>query len=251
MNSPDELARALSDIGLKAAAAMVNNLIDVPKKTTPYDTLAALVALERDERTRRSLERRHKRSRIGDFKVVDAFDWAFPKTIERHKVSRVLDLAFMKDGANVIFMGQHGVGKTMLTKNIAHQAVLRGHTVIFTTISRMLNDLTGTDSRRRLEARLKHYARVDLLIADELGYLAYDCAAADLLFEIVTRRHEARKPIVVTTNLAFKDWGTVFPHATCTVALVDRLTHRAEIIRIDGPSWRRKEAQERELPKVT
>ena len=81
---------------------------------------------------------------------------------------------------------------------------------------------------------------------DELGYLSYDSRAADLLFEIVTRRYDAHKAIALTTNLAFKDWTTVFPHATFTLALVDRLTHRADIIKIAGDSWRRKEAQERQ-----
>ena len=80
---------------------------------------------------------------------------------------------------------------------------------------------------------------------DELGYLSYDGGDADLLFEVVSRRHAARKSIAMTTNLALSDWRVVFPRATRTVVLVDRLTHRADIVHIEGKSWRRKEAQER------
>ena len=99
--------------------------------------------------------------------------------------------------------------------------------------------------RRGLDRRFKHYASRTILSIDELGYLAYDNRAADLLFEVVSRRHRAGKPILMSTNLAFKEWPSVFPHATCTVALVDRLTHRADIIKLEGESWRRKEARER------
>jgi DNA replication protein DnaC len=89
-----------------------------------------------------------------------------------------------------------------------------------------------------------------VLCVDEVGYLSYSPRYADLLFEIVTRRHEASKPILVTTNKAFTDWNEVFPHATCTVTLVDRLIHRSEIIEIEGESYRLKEAKERKLAKA-
>jgi len=78
---------------------------------------------------------------------------------------------------------------------------------------------------------------------DEVGYLAYDAHAADLLFQVVSRRYE-QKSIVITTNLAFKQWDTVFPNAACAVALIDRLTHHAEIISIDGESYRKREAEQ-------
>ena len=121
----------------------------------------------------------------------------------------------------------------MLAKNIVHQVVLAGHSARFITASDLLLDLNGQETARALERRLRHYARPALLAIDEIGYLAYDAHAADLLFQIVSRRYEHR-PLLMTTNLAFKHWDTIFPNASCAVALIDRLTHHAEIVVIEG-----------------
>jgi DNA replication protein DnaC len=106
----------------------------------------------------------------------------------------------------------------------------------------MLLDLGAQDSPRALERRLRHYVRPALLCVDEVGYLSYDARAADLLFEVVSRRYE-QKSIVITTNLAFRDWPSVFPNASCVTALIDRLTHHADICLIEGQSFRRREAE--------
>ena len=246
MTSADDLVTNLRRLGFKAEPAKLAALLDEHRKDTPEEVLPALVVLEQVERARHSLEQRHKRARVGTFKSIADFDGAFPKDIDRARVTRALQLHFIREGLNIVILGNHGVGKTMLAKNISHNAVLAGHRVVFTSVKKMLADITATDSRRRVQARLRHYARVDLLVADELGYLSYEDSAADLLFQLVNVRYEAQKPLVITTNLAFKDWGTVFPNATCTVALIDRLTHRADILRIEGPSWRHKEAMDRD-----
>jgi DNA replication protein DnaC len=174
------------------------------------------------------------------------FDWVWPKAIDRDGVERALKLRFVDEGGNVIVAGAHGLGKTMILKNIAHQAVLSGHNVLFTTAQKMLAQLGAIDSPTKLERRLRHFSSIKLLCIDEVGYLSYDSKAADLLFEVVNRRYKAQKSVALTTNLAFKDWTTVFPNATCTVALVDRLCHRADILKVEGDSWRKKEAMERQ-----
>jgi hypothetical protein len=133
--------------------------------------------------------------------------------------------------------------KTMIAQNIAHQAILAGHSVLFTTAAQMLLDLGGQESSRSLERRLRHYAKQSLLIVDELGYLAFDNRNADLLFQVVSRRYE-RKSLVLTTNLAFKEWPTVFPNATCATALIDRVIHHSDVISVAGKSYRLREAED-------
>jgi len=154
-----------------------------------------------------------------------------------------LALACLLARGHLLIEDLPGLGKTMLACNIAHEAVLKGYSALFVEASKMLLDLGAQDSARALERRLRHYARPDLLCIDEVGYLSYDARAADLLFEVVSRRYES-KSIVITTNLAFSDWPDIFPNASCVTALIDRLTHHADISLIEGESYRLREAEE-------
>jgi DNA replication protein DnaC len=153
-------------------------------------------------------------------------------------------LEFLKDATNVIVVGPNGVGKSTLARNIAHHALIHGHTVLFTSAGQLLGDLAALDSDSTLRRRLRHYAGPDLLVIDEVGYLSYSNRHADLLFELVSRRYE-NKSTLITTNRPFAEWREVFPNAACVVSLVDRLVHNAEILVIEGESYRLKEAQER------
>lgn len=211
--------------------------------------IARLLDVEEAERSRRSLERRIKNARIGRFKPMADFDWAWPKKIDRPAIEEFLTLAFLDEHENVVFVGPNGVGKTTIAQNIAHQALMKGHTVRMTTASQMLNELVAQDGPTALERRLRRYTHPTLLAIDEVGYLTYDSRHADLLFEVVNRRQEG-KSTLVTTNRGFKEWREVFPHATCVVALVDRLVHRAQVSEIEGDSYRAKEAREREVQRA-
>ena len=175
------------------------------------------------------------------------FDWAWPKRIDRAAVEAVLRLDFLADARNVVLVAAQGLGKTMIAQNIAHAAVLAGTHVLFTTAAQLLLDLGSQESTRALARRLNHYATRALLVIDEIGYLSYDARAADLLFQVVTRRYEKRS-LVLTTNLPFSDWPTIFPNAGSAIALIDRLVHHAEIITIDGDSYRRRVAEATRKP---
>jgi DNA replication protein DnaC len=155
-----------------------------------------------------------------------------------------MSLQFLADASSVVLFGTNGVGKTMVALNIAPQAVLQGHTALFTTAGQMLGELAALDSDSALRRRLQHYTAPDLLLIDEVGYLSYSNRHADMLFELVSRRY-LHKSTVVTTNRRFADWGEVFPNAACVVSMVDRLMHNAEVVSIEGESYRAKEAKER------
>ena len=207
--------------------------------------VAQLLGWEAAERHRRSLERRLRDARIGPFKPLADFDWKWPTQCDRTVVEELMTLAFMEDASNIVLVGPNGVGKTMCACNLGYQAVLAGRTALFITAAQLLGELAALGSDSALRRRLKHYASPDLLMIDEVGYLSYSNRHADLLFELISRRYQ-HKSTVVTTNKPFAEWGEVFPNAACVVSLIDRLMHRAEVVRIDGKSYRQKEADERE-----
>jgi DNA replication protein DnaC len=203
-----------------------------------------LLDWEEEERARRSLERRLAAAHIGRFKPACDFDWTWPKRCDRSAFEALMTLDFLHDATNIVFVGPNGVGKSTLARNIAHQALIHGHTVLFTTAGQLLGDLAALDSDSTMRRRLRHYAHPDLLAIDEVGYLSYSTRHADLLFELVSRRYE-RNSTLITTNRPFAEWREVFPNASCVVSLVDRLVHNAEILPIEGDSYRLKEAHER------
>jgi DNA replication protein DnaC len=206
--------------------------------------ITPLIQWEEQERAHRSLERRLGNAHLGRFRALADFDWRWPKRCDREAIEELMGLAFLQEAANAILVGPNGVGKSTIARNIAHQAVLAGHTVLCTSAGHMLNELAGADGDNALRHRLSVYARPRLLLIDEIGYLSYSNRHADLLFEIVSRRYQ-EKSTLVTTNRPFAEWGEVFPNAACVVSLVDRLVHNAEIIHIEGESYRLKEAKER------
>ena len=127
-----------------------------------------------------------------------------------------MTLEFLGDATNVVLVGPNGVGKSMLAQNIAHQALIEGHTVLFTSAGQLLGDLAALDSDAALRRRLRHYARPQLLIVDEVGYLSYSNRHADLMFELISRRYQ-NKSTLITTNRPFAEWREVFPNAACVV----------------------------------
>lgn len=214
-------------------------------RTEPW--LEELVALEEEERARRSLARRLKSAHLGRFKPMADFDWNWPRKVDREHIEEVFTLRFLDRGAVVLFVGPNAIGKTMLAQNLGYQAVLQGSTVLMASASVVLGELAAQETASALQRRFTKYIRPRLLCIDELGYLSYENRHADLLFELVSRRYaDGDKSLVITTNRPFKEWDQTFPNASCVVTLVDRLVHRSEIIELDGESYRLREAKERQ-----
>ena len=239
------LSEQLAGLGLHFTAANIDDIIALATKNRwgAVELLGHVAREEAKERARRSLERRLARSRLGRFTPIADFDWAWPTRIDKEAVEEALRLDFVTSGRNLVLIAPQGLGKTMIAQNIAHQAVLKGYHALFTTTAQLLLDLGGQDSSRALDRRLRHYASVGLLVIDEVGYLSYDARNADLLFQVVSRRYE-QKSLILNTNLPFGEWATIFPNAACATALIDRIVHHADIITIEGKSYRRRAAEE-------
>lgn len=242
MNSEPQTGRDM--LRLRAQKLGLYGLLSQWQDFATENWVHTLVDIEEAERARRSLLRRISSAKIGRFKPIADFDWAWPNKIDRSLIEELFKLAFLADATNVIILGPNGMGKTVLAQNLAHHALMNGHVVRMTTAGEMLGELAAQDSPRALDRLIKQYARPDLLVIDEVGYLSYDNHAADLLFQVLAKRYQS-KSTVVTTNKPFSEWPSVFPNASCVVALVDRLIHNAELVHIEGTSYRLKEAQER------
>lgn len=244
MSEPN-IQQRLRAVGLIHVSASLDDIVALAtkKRMSHIELLEHVVSTEESDRARRSLERRNGRARIGRFKSISDYDWNWPSKIDRDVVESALALDFLQDRRNIVLVAPQGLGKTMIAQNIAHQAVLAGQSVLFVTAAQVLLDLRAQESARALERRLKYYARIGLLVLDEIGYLAFDAANADLLFQVITMRYE-KKSLVLTTNLAFSEWTTIFPSATTATALIDRVVHHADVIAIEGKSYRLREAEE-------
>lgn len=237
----NDLKERAKDLGLNGIVANWSNFMDQP-------WLPSVIELEEQERDRRSLERRIREAKIGHFKPISEFDWLWPKQIDREQIDDLLTLNFLDERANVVLVGNNGLGKTMIAQNIAHAALMRGVSTRFIKASDMLNELVECDGSLARRRALNKYSRIGLLVLDEIGYMNYDNRFADLLYEVISARYQ-KCSTVVTTNKVFDEWKDIFPNAACVVTLVDRLVHRAETIFIDGESYRHKEALERKTAK--
>ncbi|MEM8559426.1 MAG: IS21-like element helper ATPase IstB [Bacteroidota bacterium] len=245
-----DLFARLAKLGIKASPEVIEALLRNASKTkmSPRRLLEKLCIAEQQEREQRNLARRLKMATLGTPIALDQFDWNHPREIDKPLFEELYELNFLRQGHNVLMRGPAGVGKTTLAQHLGQRALALGHTVRFSTLPAALADLLRQESLPATERRLKRYTQPDLLILDELGYVPCDARAADLLFHIISRRHEQRS-VVITTNLAYKQWGTVFRDASCLSALIDRFAQHCHTLDIDAESWRQKTSVKKTRPR--
>ena len=200
--------------------------------------LERLVEGEAQLKHDRCTERRIRQARFPLRKTLDQFNWSWPAAINRLQVQNLFRLQFLNENGNVIFISNTGLGKTHLSLALGYTACLKGYSVRFTTAVDAVNNLIAAGKAGARKHELRKYFRPALLILDELGYLALDKTAADLLFQIISGRYEHGSTIV-TTNLPYKKWATTLNNdATLTSALLDRLLHHSETVVLKGKSYR-------------
>ncbi len=238
-----ELTQQLKDLKLSYLSNNLDSFLSSHSKSSARDVISRMAELELIDKAGRGTETRVHKAKLGAFKKMSEFDWAWTKNIDRATIEELLEGNFIKTSKNIIIAGAQGLGKTMLAKNLAWNAAIKGYSALFTSASKMVIELSSQESGAALQRCLNKYEHPKLLVIDEIGYLSFDNKSADYIFEIVNRRYE-KGSIIMTTNLAFKDWHQVFPGAPCVTAMIDRLTHHSEIIKLTGESYRTKEASQ-------
>jgi DNA replication protein DnaC len=203
-----------------------------------------LLRLTEAEVTTRSANALAARIRAAGFPVVkdlDTFDFSALPSVPKQKVVELARGAWVEEHSNCCLIGNAGTGKTHLAIALALAACRLGRRVRFVTAANLVTQLEEAQQQHRLERVLSQLDRVELLVIDELGYLSFSRAGAELLFQVFADRYE-RRSVLVTSNLAFSEWGTVFQGDRMTAALLDRLTHRCEIFEMNGESYRFRES---------
>ena len=233
----------LAALGFRLSEAAIDAIVQECTKirASPTQVLERLAEAERRARDGVNLAHRTRAAHIGTIKSIGDFDWNHPTKIDRGLYEKLLTMVFIEASENVLFRGRVGLGKTLLAMNLGMEALRRGYSVRFTTLTSMTADILRQESLPAQERRMRRYTAPQLLIIDEVGYLPMDTRAADVVYNVIAPRHEKRST-VITTNLAFKAWGPVFGEAASLVALIDRFAARLAVMNIEGESYRNPEA---------
>jgi DNA replication protein DnaC len=221
-------------------------LLEAEQNDLAYtDFLSMILTDELETRTSRRISRLMHAAGLGTDKTLETFDFAFNATINQKLVRSLATCRFIERGEGVFFLGPTGTGKTHLAKALAHQACRRMFSVAFYSFHQLFSDLAIADLQNKLGQLMTRILRVDLLVIDDFGFKAFDQLAAERFYTIVDKRFGG-KSIILTSNRAINDWGSLFPDPVIANAILDRLAHTSHHIVIKGPSYRKKLAPKTE-----
>ena len=236
------LEQKLQQLNLAAMSHQIEQTIAdaAAKNMSVAATLEWLADMELEVRTGRAIDRRFKSSRLQSRPTIDGFQFHHHKSRvqAKNRILRLLDLNFLREGTNLVLIGNPGVGKTFLAKVIGWKACQANQRVLFTTMD-MLNQLSASQVDHSLVRKLKGYTEPALLICDELGYLALDQQTSNLFYQVISTRHSQKRSTVITTNTPFSDWGNILYNTTIATAIADRLVENSEIFLLGGDSLRK------------
>lgn len=243
--TPFTLSQLCQQLALLAVASTVDQACEsAQRQQQPYsEFLLDLLHREWETRCQRRTMRRVKEAKFPWVKTLDSFDFQRAPHLPEVKLRQLAQGSYIAEAEPIILIGEPGTGKTHLACALGFAAAQQGHAVRFMMASQLVNLLVEAKDSRVLSAITQRFSRYKLLILDELGYLPLSKADSELLFQVISQRQE-RLPIIITTNLPFSEWTSIFPDQRLCKALIDRITHRAHIIETGHQSVRLEETIE-------
>lgn len=238
----DQVRGQLESLKLLAAADVLESRLQqaTDKQWTYVAFLIDLLGEELAQRLRRTIQTKMRMARLPYQKTLTEFDFSFQPSVDKKLIDELATMNFVRQTANVVFLGPPGVGKSHLTIALALEALAKSISVYFTTVTQLVEELRRAHNANRLDAKMRQYLRPRILIIDEVGYLPLDPLAANLFFQLISTRYE-RGSLILTSNKSFGDWGELFGDSVLASAILDRLLHHSHIINIRGPSYRLKD----------
>lgn len=238
-----ELQANLKELNLSTMACNLEGFLRQSKEAgiSYEDFLLELTVTELQARAENRLDRRIREAKFPLLKPIETFDLAAVPELDIRLFRDLAGGGYIKEHRNVIFLGRSGTGKTHMATALGIEACRNNYRTRFATCYGLVNELIEARQERTLQRLLQRYARYDLLILDELGYIPFSREGSELLFQVLAERHE-KCSVMITTNLGFADWTQVFGDPVMTAALLDRLTHKAYIINCTWDSYRLKQS---------
>jgi DNA replication protein DnaC len=201
------------------------------------EAIDTLLTEELSVREGRRIKAALQMARLATVKTLTGFDFSFQPSLDRNRIMALAGLDFIERREVVHFIGQSGTGKTHLASALGVEAIRAGRTVYFSSLADIIDSLAKAEREGRLRERIRFLCRAQLLIIDEIGYLALGATAGNLFFQLVNARYE-RGAMVLTSNRGFSEWAEVFGDPVVATALLDRLLHHAVVVHIEGASYR-------------
>jgi DNA replication protein DnaC len=238
-STTDNIKEMLNSLNMKYSAEYVDELLEISiNESLSYENLLEkLLKWEIDARERKRIENRLKLAEFPEYKTLDEFNIQEQQSLSQKQLNQLKELTWIEQGYNLVLLGPSGVGKTHIGVGLGIQAITKGYKAMFVQMDELMHMLKTQEILRASRARLKRIVDSDLLIIDDLMFMAMEKHEANLFFQLINKLY-GQTSLIITSNKGPEDWGELLGDPAITIAILDRIVHKCEIINLDGDSYR-------------